>query len=190
MYVTTKKAVKILGIHPNTLREWARNGKIEYIRTVGKHRLYNVESFINKSGDGRRVCYCRVSSKKQRDDLEQQVKYMRERFPQHEVIEDIGSGINFKRKGLLALLESADSGNIKEVVVAHRDRLSRFGFDLIKWIIEKHDGRIVVLDEMCLSPEQELVNDIVSIIHVFSCRIHGLRKYGREIKKDKDISNE
>jgi predicted site-specific integrase-resolvase len=178
----------MLGVHPNTLRNWANNGKINFIRSVGGYRLYDVNSFIRKGDTKRRICYCRVSSKKQKDDLERQVAFMRNRFPEYEIIEDIGSGLNFRRKGLIALLESADSGDVGEIVVAHKDRLSRFGFDLIRWFIERHGGKIMVLDESGLSPQQELVNDILSIIHVFSCRIHGLRKYSSKIKEDKDIS--
>ena len=146
MFVRTRKAIENLGVHPNTLRAWADSGKIQTIRTVGGHRLYDIESFIRKQDNKRRICYCRVSSRKQKDDLERQVKFMRTRYPEYEIIEDIGSGINYKRKGLISLLESANSGDVGEVVVAHKDRLSRFGFELIRWIIEKHGGKLVVLN--------------------------------------------
>lgn len=188
MFVPTRKATKILGIHANTLRKWANEGKIKYIRTIGQQRLYDVDSFVNPVSNKRNFCYCRVSSQKQRDDLERQVEFMRKRYPNHELITDIGSGINFKRKGLKTILELADQGNIGEVVVAHRDRLCRFGFEILSWFIEKRGGKIVVLEEVRLSPQEELTQDLLSIIHVFSCRLHGLRKYSCEIKKDKDLS--
>ncbi|MEZ5672099.1 MAG: IS607 family transposase [Thiotrichaceae bacterium] len=109
------------------------------------------------------------------------------RCPNHELIEDIGSGLNFKRKGFNALLERIMSGNVAEIVVAHRDRLCRFGFELVESIANKHNCNIMVLDESKLSPQAELVNDLRSIIHIFSFRINGLRKYSRKIKEDSDL---
>jgi predicted site-specific integrase-resolvase len=115
---------------------------------------------------------------------------MQEKYPEHEILWDIGSGINFKRKQLLWLLEQSTLGNVKEVVVAHRDRLCRFGFELIEWFFHKHNVKLVVLDDSKSSPQQELVTDLLSIITVFSRRIHGLRKYSETLKKDKVLSNE
>lgn len=188
--VKTKKACEILGVHPNTLRNWAKEGKINYVRQEHGNRLYDVDEFLRR-GKGQqraRIIYTRVSSRNQKDDLANQVKYLRERYPSHELIEDIGSGLNFKRKGLNTLLERVMSGGVEEIVVSHRDRLCRFGFDFIRNIASKYNTRIVVLDNTHLSPQDELVRDLVSIIHVFSCRIYGLRKYNRKIKEDKDLS--
>jgi putative resolvase len=139
----------------------------------------------------RRVCYCRVSSGKQRDDLARQVSSMQERFPDYEIVTDIdiGSGLNFKRPGMRALLESHVRGDVQEIVVAHRDRLARFGSELFDLVLQVHGGKLLVLDQQSLSPEDELTRDLLSIIHVFSCRLHGLRKYGRKIKKDQNLSN-
>lgn len=188
--VKTKKACEILGVHPNTLRNWAKEGKINYVRQEHGNRLYDVDEFLRR-GKGQqraRIIYTRVSSKTQKDDLSNQVKYLRERYPDYELIEDIGSGLNFKRKGLNTLLERVMSGGVEEIVVSHRDRLCRFGFDFIRNIASKYNTRIVVLDNTQLSPQEELVRDLVSIIHVFSCRIYGLRKYNSKIKEDKDLS--
>jgi predicted site-specific integrase-resolvase len=184
MFIPSRKAASFLGVHPNTLRHWADTGKIKHVRSPSGQRLYDVTSIAKDETSKKCVCYCRVSSGKQKDDLERQVKFMQEKFQNYEIITDIGSGINFKRKGLISLLERASLGNIQELVVAHRDRLSRFAFDLIKWFIEKNGGRIVVLDNVEMSPDQEIVTDIMSILTVFSCRIHGLRKYSNKIKKD------
>lgn len=189
MYMKTNKACMELGVHPNTLRSWANDGKIKYIRQPGGQRCYDVSSVGNADIARKRICYCRVSSAKQRDDLARQIAFMRDKFPEHDIVSDVGSGINFKRKGLEAILEQSMQGNISEVVVAHRDRLCRFGFDLIRLIIEKNGGKLVVLNDLQSSPEKELVNDLVSIIHVFACRIHGLRKYTTAISKDTDLSN-
>ena len=188
MYLTSKKASQELGVHPNTLRSWANQGKIKIIKTDAGQRLYDVKNFINKSNLEKTICYCRVSSGKQKDDLERQVQYMKERYPDYEIIKDIGSGIHFKRKGFKTILEYADRGILKEVVVAHRDRMCRFGFELVKWFVEKNGGKIVVLEEISLSPQEELVKDLLSIISIFSCRLNGLRKYSKEVKEDKNLS--
>ena len=180
------KACAHLGVHPNTLRNWANEGKIRYIRQPGGQRLYDVSS-VGGDGGKRRVCYCRVSSRKQKDDLERQVAKMRGLFPGHEIVTDIGSGLNFKRKGLASVLESAMRGDVAEIVVAHRDRLCRFGFELVERIVGQNGGRVVVLGDLESSPQRELVCDLVSIIHVFACRIHGLRKYATAVSKDKDL---
>jgi putative resolvase len=115
------------------------------------------------------------------------IEYLKTRFPTHERIEDIGRGLNFKRKGLNALLELVMSGHVSEIVIAHRDRLCRFGYELIEAIATKNSCKIMVLDESQLSPQAELVNDLLSIIHVFSCRLYGLRKCSRKIKEDTDL---
>ena len=165
-------------------------GTIKTIRTPAGQRLYDVGSFLASGKERRRVIYCRVSSRNQKPDLESQIKYLRERYPNHELIEDIGSGLNFKRKGLNALLGSILDGDVSEVVISHRDRLCRFGFDLLESIASKYDCKLVVCDESKLSPQAELVQDLLSIIHVFSCRLYGLRKYSRKIKEDQDLSQD
>ena len=187
MFVKTKEAIKELGVHPNTLRKWADEGKIKSIRSPSGQRLYDVEDFKQTSKTRRKFIYARVSTKRQSDELERQIKHLRARYPEHELIEDFGSGINFKRKGFNSLLEHILSGDVEEVVVAHRDRLCRFGFELVNTIASKHGTRIVVLDESSLSPEAELVRDLLSIVHIFSCRIYGFRKYNRQIKEDQDL---
>jgi predicted site-specific integrase-resolvase len=123
---------------------------------------------------------------KSKDDLNSQIEHLKTRYPNHELIEDIGSGLNFKRKGFNTLLERVLSGNVSEIVVAHRDRLCQFGFELVEPIANKYNCNIVVLDESQLSPQNELVNDLLWIIHV--CRLYGLRKYSRQIKEDSDLS--
>lgn len=190
MYLPSRKASKHLGVHPNTLRHWADTNKIKFIRNPAGQRLYDVASLEPEPQSNLQYCYCRVSSYKQKDDLQRQISFLKEKYPNHTIVSDIGSGLNFKRKGLLSILEQASLGNIQEVVVAHRDRLARFGFDLIRWLLEKNGGRILVLDNLTLSPEKELVTDIISILTVFSCRIHGLRKYSDKIKKDPILSDQ
>jgi predicted site-specific integrase-resolvase len=97
-YIPLRKAVEFLGLHPNTLRKYADEGKIKSIKNEAGQRLYDVESYQRGATVATIVCYCRVSSTKQRDDLARQVEFMRERYPGAEIVQDIGSGLNFKRK--------------------------------------------------------------------------------------------
>jgi predicted site-specific integrase-resolvase len=158
------------------------------MRTPGGRRLYDLSSLSQSNRS--KIIYARVSSKGQSNDLDSQIQYLRTRYPNHELIQDIGSGLNFKRKGLTALLERLLSGDVEEVVIAHRDRLCRFGFELFLTIAEKFNTKIVVLDDAQQSPHDELVADLLSIVHVFSCRLYGLRKYSKKIKEDKDLSEQ
>ena len=187
-YVNTRKAVALLGVHPNTLRKWATDGRIEHIRSPGGRRLYNVDAFLREEVGVGVVCYARVSSYAQKDDLRGQVALLQSRYPGAEVVKDIGGGLNWKRKGLVALLERLHSGEKLRIVVAHKDRLARFGFALIEWLAKQNGGEVVVLDESSCRPEQELTEDILSILDTFSCRLSGLRKYRDKIKKDKSLS--
>ena len=186
-YIKGKDACGRLGVCMNTLRKMADDGRIETIRVSGQRR-YNVDAYLGLQQQQSTICYCRVSSHKQRDDLERQVAFMQEKYPQAEVIKDIGSGLNFKRAGLKAILERAMRGDRLYVVVAHRDRLARFGSELIRQVIEFNGGQLVVLSEDSLSPEQELAKDLLNIIHVFSCRMHGLRHYKKQVGEA--LSNE
>ncbi|SDY21178.1 Predicted site-specific integrase-resolvase [Allochromatium warmingii] len=134
------------------------------------------------------VCYCRVSSPSQRDDLQRQISYLSERYPEAEVIKDVGSALNYKRKGLKSILGRILRGEKLKIVVAHRDRLARFGFELIEWIVNELGSELVVLNDTLKEPEQELTEDLLTIIHVFSCRLYGLRDY--KSKKDKILADE
>jgi predicted site-specific integrase-resolvase len=177
-----------LGLHANTLRKYADAGAIKTIRTPSGQRRYDVDSFVGKAGSAAIICYARVSSAKQRDDLQRQKSHLESIYPGAEIIADVGSGINFKRRGLKTILERAIGGDKLTVVVAHKDRLARFGFDLIEWIINRNGGEVVVLSRDKFSPGQELTTDLLTILHVFSCRMHGLRKYSKQIEEDKNLS--
>jgi predicted site-specific integrase-resolvase len=187
-FVTSKEASQILGVHPNTLRNWDKQKEIETLRTIGNKRLYNITKFLkdkNNNLNKEIICYARVSSRGQKDDLGRQIEYLDSRFPGSRIIKDIGSGLNNKRKGLKTILELGMQGKIETLVVTEKDRLTRFGFEIIEFIIERNGGKILVLNkDLQESKYQELVKDILSIIHVFSCRIYGLRKYKKQIKKE------
>jgi putative resolvase len=175
--VKLKQAVETLGLHPNTIRKYADNGTIEAVKTPSGQRLYDVASFTAKESRLTTVCYCRVSSAKQRQDLDNQIAYMRKLYPEAEVITDIASGLNYKRKGLKTLLERAMSGDKLSVVVAHKDRLARFGIELIEWIFQFNGGEVLVLNQSIPDPGRELTEDLLAIIHIFSCRLYGKRRY-------------
>jgi putative resolvase len=192
-YVKLREAVKITGLHPNTLRKYSDEGKIETIKTPYGQRLFNCESFFNESTASKIVLYCRVSSAKQRKDLDSQIASLVSLYPEAEVIRDIGSGLNYKRKGLKALLERASKGDKLTVVVAHKDRLARFGVELIEYFLALHGCKLLVLnDDVPKSdPQRELTEDLLAIIHIFSCRLYGQRRYSnRKVQEDSSVSNQ
>lgn len=185
-YVTPKQAAQILGVHVSSLRRWETEGKLKAIRTPGGQRRYALEEVEKAAGQSKpvvTVCYARVSTHSQRDDLERQIEFLRSRFPEAELLSDVGSGLNFRRRKFLAILDRILTGNVQRLVVAHPDRLVRFGFELVKWLCERTGCELVVLNERKLSPEQELVADMLSIIHCFSSRLYGLRKYQKQVKE-------
>ena len=194
-----KQAAEILGVHQRTLYLWEKKGLIETVRTPGNKRLYNVNKFLEDNKCKENICnnlddldketklniaYIRVSSQNQKDDLERQKHLMVHKFPNHIIIEDIGSGLNLNKRGIRKIIHLAIEGKINELVVAHRDRLTRFGFELIEEIINKYSkGKIVILSEPDkLEPEEEIVKDIMSIMNVYVAKINGLRKYKKNNK--------
>ncbi len=187
----TKEACRILGIHPNTLRRWANTGKIKYVRQPNGNRLYDVDSFLNQGTNNNskaKIIYARVNSSKQSEDLSNQIKLLRERYPDYELIEDIGSGLSSKRNGFNTLLERIIHGEIGEVVITHKDKLSRFGYNIIDSIAMHNNCKITVLDNSSpVSATVELVPDIVSIINFFSIKIPGLKKYSNMIMEDREL---
>ncbi|MEG3880955.1 IS607 family transposase [Microcoleus sp. herbarium7] len=186
-YIPLRKAVEFLGLHPNTLRKYADEGQIKSIKNGAGQRLYDVDSYQKDGRVYSVICYCRVSSAKQKDDLVRQVEFMRQRYPDSEIIQDIGSGLNFKRKGLQALLVRFMRGDQLTIVVACRDRLCRFGFELFEFMAKQNGGEILVLSNPVHCPESELTADLLAILHVFSCRMHSLRSYSKKIKEDPTI---
>ncbi len=186
-YIPLRKAVEFLGLHPHTLRKYADEGKIKSIKNEAGQRLYDVESYQRGAARTTTICYCRVSSAKQRDDLDRQVAYMQSLYPEAEIIQDIGSGLNFKRKGLQSLLVRFMRGDQLTIIVACRDRLCRFGFEIFEFMAQQNGGKIVVLSNPVHCPETELTADLLSILHIFSCRMHSLRSYSKKILEDPNI---
>lgn len=202
MYVSPRDAQKYLGVSRSKLQCLRSAGLIEYYTTDGGQHRYNTLSLDHyKDGIVREekktnYIYARVSSIHQKGDLERQVNFLCELYPKHKVIRDIGSGLNFKRRGFRSLLEQIRKGSVGEVVVAYKDRLCRFGYELVEWLINVNGGRIIVQNKEghAKTAESELTEDLVAIISVFSARIHGSRSYNRKRKtiqneKDKDQTN-
>lgn len=196
-FIPLREVCKLIRLQPNTVRSWAQKGKILSIKTPSgqivypKSQFQNLISSISSPQEKENFLYCRVSSKKQMDDLERQKQFLQSLYPKYKLVTDCASGINWKRKGLQSILESAMQGRIGDVVVAHKDRLCRFGFELIKFIIESNKGRIIVLDEETnKSTEQELAEDLLSIIHIYSCRQMGKRRYTKKQKNSTQSESE
>lgn len=201
-FVTPKKAKEILHVTNKTLRIWDQEGKIGVIRTPSGIRRYSLKDIQNIMGgnsssrEKEKICYCRVSSNKQMDDLKRQEDFFRNKYPSYQLVTDVGSGINWKRKGLKTILDKTMRGDISEVVVAHRDRLCRFAFELLEWIFQRNGVKLLVLDdEKEHSSDKDLTDDILSIIHVYSCRKMGQRRYKNKenttlSKSDSETDNE
>lgn len=182
---------KRIGKSTSTLRRWDNEGRLVAKRTPTGQRYYD-ESDIRKilgikDIERKSIVYCRVSSHNQKNDLKSQVTAM-EQFCLNggiaidEWIQEIGGGMNFKRKKFLSLMSRISAGEIKELLVAHKDRLCRFGFDFFEHMAAENGCEIKVVNQESLSPQQEMVEDLMAIIDTFSCRLYGLRKYKKKIK--------
>jgi len=189
-YVKPREAADYFGVCLHTLRRWEQKGWINTTRTPsGRARRYDLDSYIKTPRKVKRVVlYARVSSRGQKPDLERQIARLVNLYPGAEVVGEVGGGLNFKRPKFLALLERVRAGDVGTIVVAHRDRLCRFGFEFVEWYCHQYGYEVVVLDDTHLSPQQELVEDILTILHCFSSRLYGLRKYRTAIEKDTDLS--
>src|SRR3712207_6590375 len=138
------------------------------------------------------IIYARVSSNSQKDDLKNQVEFLKQYANAKgmivdEIFEDVGSGLNYNRKKWNKLLEDCMLGAIKTIIVSHKDRFIRFGFDWFERFVKSNGVELIVVNNESLSPQEEMIQDLISIIHVFSCRIYGLRKYKKKIKEDDEI---
>ena len=184
MYLSINKVAKQLNKSAQTLRNWEKTGElIPAYKTKSGYRYYTEEQINKLLGveEKERVTigYCRVSSRKQQDDLERQIENMRNylcaKGYKFEIITDIGSGINYNKAGLNILIDKVIKGEVDKVVVLHRDRLLRFGFELLENLCKKYGTTIEIVDGTPKTEEQELVEDLVQIITVFSCKLQGKR---------------
>lgn len=185
--LSIKEASDFLGISIDTLRRWERMGKITSMRTQGGHRRYDKKELIKfKLGDSSEnritIAYCRVSASDQKEDLQRQIdnvsQYCVANGYQFRVISDLGSGLNYKKKGLQELIELICSNSIERIVVNYKDRLIRFGFELIEQLCSIYNVKIEVINlTEDKSYEEELVEDVLSVITVFSAKLYGARSH-------------
>ena len=185
-YVPSRVACQILGLCPDTLRKYADNGLIDYIRNAANQRRYDTDSFIKGKLPAAIVCYCRVSTSKDKEGLAKQVVKMQENFPQAEVIQDIGSGLDYNRKGLNTILERLAQGEKLTIVVADKTDLARFGSELIEYFVRHNGGELLVLNR-AEHDNRELTNDLCIILKGFAAKCPGFRRYLDQIKKDKAL---
>ncbi|SFD13932.1 IS607 family transposase [Clostridium uliginosum] len=191
-----KEFAELLNVSVLTLQRWDNAGKLNAFRTPTNRRYYTYEQYKEFKGETssekKIVIYTRVSTSNQKDDLNNQVEFLKQYANAKgiivdEVIEDYGSGLNYNRKKWNKLIDECMTSEISTIIITHKDRFVRFGFEWFERFLEKFNVKIVVVNNESLSPTEELVQDIISILHVFSCRIYGLRKYKKKIKEDKEV---
>lgn len=194
-----KEFAELLNVSVKTLQRWDREKTLVANRTPTNRRYYTYDQYLQFKGIGRDadsrkiVIYTRVSTRNQADDLENQVDFLQNYVNAKglivdEVIRDYGSGLNYNRKKWNQLLGEVMENKVKIIFVSHKDRFVRFGFDWFEKFCNKFNVEIVVVKNDKLSPHEELVQDIVSILHVFSCRLYGLHKYKKQIEGDETIA--
>ena len=192
-YYTIHEMTEILGVTAQTLRNWDRSGKLKPHHTSPNGYRYYSEDDLNqllhkpKKKEGKTVGYCRVSSDKQKDDLERQIAnmqtYLLAQGKPFEIISDIGSGINYERKGLQEIIKGMANRSISKVVVLNKDRLTRFGFEMIEYLSDLYDCEIEVVGATEEIEQEELVEDLMQIITEFSCKMQGENKIKKMIKE-------
>ena len=194
-----KEFAELLNVSVKTLQRWDREKTLVANRTPTNRRYYTYDQYLQFKGIGRDtdsrkiVIYTRVSTRNQTDDLEKQVDFLQQYVNAKgliadDIVRDYGSGLNYNRKKWNQLLNEVMENKIKMIFISHKDRFVRFGFDWFEKFCNKFNVEIVVVKNEKLSPPEELVQDIVSILHVFSGRLYGLRKYKKQIEGDETIA--
>ena len=195
--LTIAEASAFLGVHSDTLRRWEREGRITSHRTEGGHRRYEKQDLVKlknpKSSEKYTVAYCRVSSGDQKDDLKRQIEsvsmYCTAKGYQFKVISDLGSGLNYNKKGLKELIDLICSNSIERIVINYKDRLIRFGFEMIEYLCSIYNVKIEIINlSEDKTYEEELVEDVLSVITVFSSKLYGARSH--KTKKIIDTNKE
>ena len=181
------KFAKSLGVSIQTLRNWDKEGKLKPTYVTENGYRYYSEDLLNKFRNIKKVnkikkkniLYARVSTKNQKDELNRQIdnlkQYAYSKGYSFEIITDIGSGINYKKEGLLKMINLVECGEVDRIIVLYKDRLIRFGYDLIEYICKLNDTKIEIVDNSTISKEQELTEDLIQIITVFANRLYGAR---------------
>lgn len=192
---------ELLGVSVKTLQRWDRDGIWKANRTPTDRRYYTYDQYLQfkgiKTKNDRRdiVIYARVSTRNQKDDLQNEVDFLKQfcnakGMIVNQCIEDFGSGLNYNRKKWNKLFDDVMRNRIKTIIIMNKDRFIRFGYDWFEKFCEKFNAKIIIVKNETLSPKEELVQDMIAILHVFRCRLYGLRKYKNQIKEDEEIVKE
>lgn len=198
--IRLNEMAKRLNVSVKTLQRWDREGILVAKRTPTDRRYYTEDQYLEYIGSSTKskrktIAYVRVSSANQKDDLRNQITFIRNYVNVKgeildDVIEDIGSGLNYNRKYWNdLLLNQIPKGEIEKIYITYKDRFVRFGFDWFKRFCNRYNCEIVVINNPDTSPQKELIDDLISIIHVFSDRINGLRKYKKDISSDESLQD-
>lgn len=190
---TITQAAKILNRTTKCLQQWDRSGKLKALRTKTNRRFYTESQLLDFKGLSLPVSekeiyvYCRVSSNNQKHDLNNQINILQQycfnnNYKNVQYFSEIGGGLNFNRKIFNQIIIDIQLGKVSKLIIAHKDRLCRFGFDLILNFCKYNNCQIEIIDNQTLSPEQEMVQDLMTIIHCFSSRLYGLRNYRKSLK--------
>lgn len=187
MKISIGKTAKLLGVTETTLRNWEKEGKIVSERTSGGHRRYDLNKVMAQVGENTpieklAIIYARVSTPNKKEDLERQIQvlelYCAAKGYKYKIIKDIGSGLNYNKAGLVELIKLIETNQVNKLILNYKDRLLRFGSELIFEICKYHDVEIIILNEdEQKSYEEELVEDVLSIITVFSAKLYGSRSH-------------
>ena len=194
---------KLLNVTVKTLQNWDKQGTLKAYRTPTNQRFYTEEQLnqvLNLSNNNQnkkqrlKIGYCRVSTHNQKNSLENQEECLRSYTNAKgvildEVLTDIGSGINYNRKNFNKILELVEAGEISEIYVTYRDRFVRFGFDWFNTFCEKHGAKIIILNQPSTSPDQELAEDLLNIVTVFSARNNDLATYKKQLEQNLNEKN-
>ena len=198
--IRLNEMAKRLNVSVKTLQRWDREGILVAKRTPTDRRYYTEDQYLEYIGSSTKskrktIAYVRVSSANQKDDLQNQIRFIRSYVNAKgeildDVIEDIGSGLNYNRKRWNdLLLNQIPKGEIKKIYITYKDRFVRFGFDWFERFCNHYNCEIVVINNPDTSPQKELIDDLISIIHVFSERVYGLRKYKKDISLDESLQD-
>ena len=186
---------EMIGKSVKTMQKWDRDGIFKAYRSPSNRRYYTHSQYLDYIGESRteiksNVIYARVSTRNQIDDLKNQIKYLEKYcldngIPISNIYSDFGSGMNYSRKKWNTLIDDCFEGKIDKIIISYKDRFVRFGFDWISDLLYRLTGtQIIIVENISTTPENELIQDLIYIIHVFSCRVYGLRKYKKKLEKE------